>query len=77
MSEEQRKAAMDNPRAERQRKLTKKRRREIAVAAAKARWAKVRAAKEAGEKADEAKDSAPSGRRRKRKIPLTSGHTDQ
>lgn len=66
MSEEQRKVAMEKARAERQRKVPKKRRREIAVAAINARWARVRAAKEAGEKADEAKDSAPSGRRRKR-----------
>jgi hypothetical protein len=45
-SEEQRNAAMEKARAERQRKVSKMRRREIASLAAKARWAKTRAAKQ-------------------------------
>jgi hypothetical protein len=48
LSEGLRKAAMEKARAERQRKLSKAQRREIASTAAKARWAKTRAAKEAG-----------------------------
>lgn len=46
LSEEQRKAAMEKARAERQRKLSKARRLEIARAAAKARWAKAREGKQ-------------------------------
>lgn len=46
LSEEDRKAAMEKARAERQRQLSKARRREIASTAAKARWAKARAAKQ-------------------------------
>jgi hypothetical protein len=46
LSEEQRNATMEKARAERQRKLSKARRREIASVAAKARWAKARAAKQ-------------------------------
>jgi hypothetical protein len=44
LTEEQRNAAMEKARAERQRKLSKAQRREIASVAAKARWAKARAA---------------------------------
>ena len=46
LTEEQRNAAMEKARAERQRKLSKARRREIARVAAKARWAKARAGKQ-------------------------------
>jgi hypothetical protein len=66
LSEEDRKAAMEKARAERQRQLSKARRREIASTAAKARWAKARAAKQT-ETAEEPKASAGSGRRGKRK----------
>jgi hypothetical protein len=54
-SEEQRNAAMEKARAERQRKLSKARRREIASLAAKARWAKTRAAKQPAKPADRRK----------------------
>jgi hypothetical protein len=51
-SEDQRNAAMEKARAERQRKVSKTRRREIASLAANARWAKVRSAKDAGQNQD-------------------------
>ena len=54
-SEAERNAAMEKARAERQRKLSKTRRREIASAAAKARWAKTRAAKQTAKPADRRK----------------------
>jgi TRAP-type C4-dicarboxylate transport system substrate-binding protein len=66
LSEEQRKAAMDKARAERQRKVSKTRRLEIAKAAAKARWAKAHASKPAGEPAGTSKRSA-GDKRDKRK----------
>jgi len=49
LSEEERKAAMEKARAERQRQVSKARRREIASAAAKARWKKARAEGKQGE----------------------------
>jgi len=55
LSEEQRNAAMEKARAERQRKLSKARRREIASVAAKARWAKARAAKQTDKPVDQTK----------------------
>jgi hypothetical protein len=54
-SEEQRNAAMEKARSERQRKLSKAQRREIASLAAKARWAKTRAAKQPAKSADRRK----------------------
>jgi hypothetical protein len=57
LSEDERKAAMEKARAERQRKTSKARRREIASAAAMARWAKARAAKKAGQPPSEPKPS--------------------
>jgi TRAP-type C4-dicarboxylate transport system substrate-binding protein len=70
LSEDERKAAMEKARSERQRQLSKARRREIASTAAKARWAKARAAKQADETADEPKPklSGGSGARGKRKL---------
>jgi hypothetical protein len=61
LSEKQRNAAMEKARAERQRKLSKARRREIASVAAQARWAKVRAAKQTD------KQAAGSEKRKPRK----------
>jgi hypothetical protein len=58
LSEDERKAAMEKARAERQRQLSKTRRREIASMAAKARWAKARAAEQTADTADEPKPSA-------------------
>jgi hypothetical protein len=57
LTEEQRNAAMEKARAERQRKLSRAQRREIASVAAKARWAKARA-----EQTDK-----PAGRTKRRK----------
>lgn len=57
LSADERKAAMEKARAERQRKLSKARRREIASTAAKARWAK----------AGEAKPASPVGPARTRR----------
>ncbi|MGD0290738.1 MAG: hypothetical protein ABSC63_13915 [Candidatus Binataceae bacterium] len=59
LSEEQRNAAMEKARAERQRKLSKARRREIASVAAKARWAKVRAAEQTGKAVGETEKREP------------------
>lgn len=67
LSEDERKAAMEKARSERQRQLSKARRREIASTAAKARWAKARAAEQTAETAAEPKASAGSSRRGKRK----------
>ncbi len=66
-SEAERNAAMEKARAERQRKLSKTRRREIASAAAKARWAKARAAKQTGKSADQQEKQRP--RKGGREIP--------
>jgi hypothetical protein len=65
-SEVERNAAMEKARAERQRKTSKAQRREIASTAAKARWAKARAANETGQSADRQEMPKP---RKRREIP--------
>jgi hypothetical protein len=67
LSEDQRKAAMEKARAERQRKTSKAQRSEIARAAAKARWAKARASKPASASAGAPKRSSGTSQRHERK----------